>query len=94
MAMVEEFIRRRFRPDEHWFTGNCYQFAYILKGRFPDAEIFYDEVEGHFTARISGSFFDASGRYKPEKEDNMISFAELERSDPERYKRIVKGCIL
>ena len=22
--MVEEFIRRRFRPDEHWFTGNCY----------------------------------------------------------------------
>lgn len=31
---------------------------------------------------------------KPEKEDNMISFAELERSDPERYKRIVKECIL
>ena len=24
MAMIEEFIRRRFRPDEHWFTGNCY----------------------------------------------------------------------
>lgn len=21
---VEEFIHRRFKPDEHWFTGNCY----------------------------------------------------------------------
>lgn len=51
---ILNFIQRRFPQncDSNWLTGNCLWFAYILQKRFPDLEIFYLPIEGHFIAGL------------------------------------------
>ena len=63
MSEVEKFIER-FRTKEtiEVFTrGCCYWFAYILCGRFPQAELMYDLTENHFMVEIDGRLYDITG---------------------------------
>ena len=45
--MIENFIAL-FDYDQRYLNGLCYWFAYMLKGRFPDGEIWYDQISNHF----------------------------------------------
>lgn len=69
--------------------GYCYWFAYILKGRFPKAEIMYDQVLNHFTVSISGRQYDISG--------DVTGLFDAEPwtdfSDELERKRVIKNCI-
>lgn len=63
---VIDFIRQFHDYDtgevtQTFRSGMCYWFAYILRGRFPGAEIVYEPVEGHFMAQIGGRLFDIRG---------------------------------
>ena len=35
MDKVIDFIKKRFKIDCDWTTGNCFYFAKILESRFP-----------------------------------------------------------
>jgi hypothetical protein len=42
--------------------GGCFEFYKILKAAFPQAEPYYDEVDGHVYTLIDGKFYDIRGR--------------------------------
>ena len=61
---ILDFIHRHFPTDCRWLNGNCYYFAKILQDRFPEGEIYYDVVWGHFVYKIEGRFYDWTGESK------------------------------
>ena len=89
--VVEEFIRRRFPIDNRWLDGNCYWFAAILAHRFPQLDIYYLPIEGHFVAGDGEIFYDWLGRKNlneiPQKLDTIRT------QDPIWYSRLVRDCI-
>ena len=92
---VLEFIHRRFRNDCDWTTGNCYYFAVILKTRFPEADIFYDTVKGHFMVLIGGKYYDFFGVVNVESDaDKIIRWSSFENYDECQRDIIVRDCIL
>ena len=90
---ILDFIHRRFPSDCKWLEGNCYYFAQILKTRFPDGEIYYDVIWGHFLFKMNEKYYDWSGISTMVKKP--IRWATFEQEyDKAQYKQIVKGCIL
>lgn len=90
---VLEFIKRRFATDSRWLEGNCYYFAQILKLRFPEGEIYYDVIWGHFLFKLEDTFYDWSG------ESTMvmrpIKWDTFEKDyDRAQYHQIIKACVL
>lgn len=47
--------------DEVFTCGCCYWFAYILCGRFQEAEMMYDPVINHFMVGYGGRLYDITG---------------------------------
>lgn len=89
---VVEFIKRRFgSTDAHWQDGNCYYFAVILKDRFPEAEICYEPIVGHFVAKIGERYYDSLGENIPSS--HPIPLAEIEQADPLWAESIHRDCI-
>lgn len=100
---VIEFISRRFPKDDNWLSGNCYYFAVILQARFPQFQIFYDAVAGHFIAGapnldhvsesnvFSINYFDWTGAYFPSTQP--IPLEEIKETDELWYERLVRDCI-
>lgn len=96
---VIEFIRRRFKDDCKWSTGNCYYFALILKERFCnyDPEIYYDVVEGHFLCKIENVFYDWNGiaNYTDEYTSKYIKrWSTYHNEDIIHWERIVRDVIM
>lgn len=95
---ILEFIYRRFNEDCHWTDGNCYYFAVILKARFPNGEIWYDTVDGHFIFKVENSFYDWNGTcLQYEIDDRLLEHVykwdEFKKIDSTQYERIVKDVI-
>ena len=90
---VTEFIGRRFSEDCSWTTGNCYYFAVILKARFPEGNVFYDTIDGHFLFKRDGKYYDHEGVAVPDKEEAVIEWDKFKEYDENRYKAVVEGCI-
>lgn len=79
----------RFGTAELFLSGYCYWFAYILKGRFPNAEIVYDAIWNHFTVKINDSQYDITGDVSSiYDEEPWIKF-----NDTLQKQRIVDCCI-
>ena len=58
-----ERIRESFDESRLVYTqGSCYRFFLILRTVYPDAEAYYDWVEGHVYTKIDGKFYDIRGR--------------------------------
>ena len=88
---IVDFIKRRFPVDNNWTTGNCYWFAEVLCWRVDDLSIYYAPIEGHFVAGDGLSFYDYTGKYKPEEQ--LIEFCRIKYLDPLWYERIIRDCI-
>lgn len=88
---VLEFIKRRFPMDCKWVDGNCYFFAVILNERFPNGEIVYDVIDGHFLLKLGDKYFDHRGVSTPIK---PISWRDFDSYDCLQKQSIVKYCIL
>lgn len=89
---VLTFISKRFKDDCSWLTGNCYYFATILKDRFPQGEIYYDVINGHFVFKYGLHFYDWSGIVKPSHNTYKWSTFKVDY-DPLVAERVISGCI-
>lgn len=92
MNEVEEFIKRRFKTDCKWVSGNCYYFSVILKDRFPEGTIFYDVIKGHFMFLYKDQFYDWTGIIP--SSECLVEWDSFEKYDSLQKERIVKECIL
>lgn len=91
---VIDFINRRFSDtDANWLNGNCYWFAKILFERFNGLEIFYEPVRGHFLVSDGNYFYDYTGLVTKLDSDPIL-LSEIEKSEPNMYKRLMEDCIL
>lgn len=97
MNDIEKFIERRFGgKDCDWKSGNCYYFAVILKTRFPQGDIYYDTIDGHFLFRYGSAFYDFGGTVdmSDKSAGAIIDWSIFKSYDPKHYERIVRDCIL
>lgn len=92
---IKDFIKNFSKyPDskEMFLCGCCYWFAYILKGRFPKGEIWYDEIDNHFMLYYIGKIWDIRGDIT-----GLYPYAtpwdKFEEYDSLLYERIVRDCI-
>ena len=87
---VLHFIKKRFKTDSNWTTGNCYYFAMILCERFRDMKIYYDPIDGHFFVGADGEYYDWTGRI--EAPPQMMSLDDLRREDPLWFSHLMRDC--
>lgn len=92
MSEVEEFLNRRFTTDCQWTTGNCYYLATILLNRFPDGNIYYDVIQGHFVFKYKGKYYDWTGEVQPE--GYLIEWETFDKYDELQKARIIRDCIM
>lgn len=88
---IINFIHQRFPNDNAWTSGNCFYFATILKARFPEGEIYYDVIPGHFIFKYQGQFYDWTGEIKCPY--IPILWENFKAYDEAQYKRIIENCI-
>lgn len=89
---VLEFIQRRFKNDCNWLDGNCYYFSIILKNRFPDGNIYYDVINGHFIFLYQGIYYDWTGVI--ELDGCLVEWDKFQEYDSIQKKRIIEACVL
>lgn len=77
---------------EIFTNGLCYWFAFLLKGRFPDGEIMYDEVANHFGCAIAGRVYDITGDITDSY--SWESWGDYHLREPLNGARIVRDCVL
>ena len=90
-SKIEKFIEL-FGADKRYLNGLCYWFAYMLKGRFPDGEIWYDPVLCHFYFMLNDVAYDVRGCIDIPK--TSIEWNKYQEFDSSDYKRVVKYCVL
>lgn len=89
---ILEFIKRRFPTDCKWLDGNCYYFAQILLSRFPEGNIYYDVINGHFVFLYESKFYDWTGQCKPD--GYLVEWDSFDKYDMAQKERIVKDCVM
>ena len=87
---ILEFIHRRFSHDCNWLNGNCLWFALILKKRFPNVEIFYLPIQGHFVVKSENKYFDWTGIVTPQEEPWSLS--KIKKEDDLLYNYLLRDC--
>lgn len=92
MNEVIEFIKRRFRSDCNWISGNCYYFSIILKNRFPEGEIFYDVIYGHFVFLYKEKYYDWTGCIEPK--GYLVNWDSFDEYDYLQKRRIIQDCLM
>lgn len=81
-----------FKKDEKFVKGLCYWFAYILKGRFCEGEIWYDQIMNHFYFVYDNDAYDINGlELLP---SSAIKWSEYQDYDKLDHQRVVEYCIL
>lgn len=89
---ILNFIKRRWSIDANWTNGNCFWFAKILQLRFPQLQIYYLPIIGHFITSDGENYYDWNGIYLPEEEP--INWEELRNSDFLWAERLIRDCWL
>ena len=92
MSEIQEFIQRRFQSDCNWLSGNCYYFSLILKDRFPDGNIYYDVIDGHFVFKYQERYYDWSGEIHPEC--YLVEWDKFDEYDSLQKQVIIRDCIM
>ena len=90
---IIKFISKRWKNDCHWLDGNCYYFSLILCHRFPNLQIYYLPIDGHFVAGDGQNFYDWTGELNLIGE-TIYKFSDIEKFDDLWYERIVRDCVL
>lgn len=88
---ILDFIKRRWTRDSNWTNGNCMWFAIILKLRFPEVEVCYLPIPGHFVVEFNKEYFDWTGQVEVSNQP-VNNFFELMKEDPLYAKRIIEAC--
>ena len=86
---IQDFISRRFPTEDKWLNGNCYWFAFILRERFPELDIYYDPIVGHFYAGDGKVFYDWHGQHEKLE---LLKLSVIHATDPLWYARLMRDC--
>lgn len=70
--------------------GCCYHFAVILKGAYPEGEIVYSQVMGHFYLVLDGHAYDITGEIDGAQD---VPWDGLESRDPALYTGLLRDCV-
>lgn len=63
-------------------NGACFELYKLLKYQYPEAECYYDYINGHIYTKIDGVFYDIDGAHLVLSDDyNRESVIELEKAD-------------
>ena len=89
---ITAFVEKRFSQDCNWTNGNCFYFATILKTRFPELEIYYLPIAGHFVAGVDDIYYDHNGVV--EIAETPMKFSILQNSDPTCYARALRDYVM
>lgn len=90
---IIDFIKRRFPVDCKWLDGNCYWMAFILSERFPELQIVYESVLGHFMVTDGENYYDWTGIVdKKSFCKTPITLEEVKNICPLWYERIIRDC--
>ena len=94
LKFIDEFTNKGRWPQviESFTSGNCYWFAYILKARFPEGEIVYDEIINHFGFLLEDTIYDITGIVTDKY--NWENWRDVYYRDRLHGRRIVRDCIL
>jgi len=78
---------RETHPDmEHTFTrGGCFKFYEMLRANFPDAEPYYDPIEGHVYVNIDNRYFDIKGELEDASKLVPLEEGLSTTTDPTRW---------
>ena len=75
---VCRLVRESFHGSKVVYTqGSCFKFYEILKGIFPDALPYYDEIDGHVYTLIEGKYYDIYGELTSDLKNKLTSFIML-----------------
>jgi hypothetical protein len=86
-----------FVLQETFTKGFCYYFAIILKERFPESTIYYDQIDGHFIVLYEFKFYDITGhlpKYDTENRGGLWRWDRLEAEDELLFDRIWRDCVM
>jgi hypothetical protein len=86
---VLSFIENFADAKRTFLYGCCYWFAFILKERF-GADIYYNQIDNHFAAKINDRFYDVTGEICG---DGFVPWATYQEYDSYDYARIVRDCV-
>lgn len=89
---ILNFINRRFKIDCNWTNGNCLWFAIILNKRFPQSQVYYLPIEGHFIIKYEDNFYDFTGIITPK--EKPILFDEIKQTDKLWYNCLIRDCFM
>ena len=89
---VIDFIKKRFKIDCDWTTGNCFYFAKILESRFPGGSIYYDVIDGHFIYCYKSNFYDYNGIVEMNGR-KLIAWNRFKDYDINVYNRVLRDCV-
>ena len=86
-------IRESFNGSKTVYTqGSCYQFYLILKGIYPEAIAYYDDIHCHIYTKIDKKFYDIYGELTNEQTLNILrplsDLPSVYNNAPTRYWRI------
>ena len=65
-------------------------FSLILKDRFPEGEIYYDVIWGHFLLKLNNIYYDYNGEFEPLCPIPWNTFDEYDNLLKER---IIRDCL-
>lgn len=91
IEFINEFAKAGPQVKDCFLHGNCFWFAYILRGRFPKGYIVYDAVANHFGFKLNDEVYDITGKVSDLY--NWESWGAYHLKDPKHAERIEKYCI-
>lgn len=65
--------------------GACFHLFVTLALAYPEAECWYDQIEGHAYTKLGGAFYDIRGKVWPENHETMIRIQDEPRIYDEAF---------
>lgn len=87
---VLSFINHRWGKDSNWINGNCLWFAIILSTRFPQFQITYLPIQGHFAVTDGTEYYDWTGKIYPT--ETAVLLNDIKSNDFKWYSRLLRDC--
>lgn len=63
----------------------------LIQSRFPDGEIYYDVINGHFIYKYQDKYYDWTGIIEPD--GYLVSWDKFDEYDSLQKKVIIRDCI-
>lgn len=60
-SIIHAITNSHMDMEDLYMNGQCYNFFLVLKSIYPEAEAWYDHIEGHVYSKIGKYWYDIRG---------------------------------